>query len=61
VRHVIIMADNDRSGAGERAARSAAQHWLAEGRKVQIVVPGEIGFDINDVLIARTEAHHVAA
>src|SRR5262249_36811557 len=32
VRHVVIVADHDRSGAGERAARAAAQRWLTEGR-----------------------------
>src|SRR5204863_3073551 len=28
---VVILADNDANGAGERAARKAAARWLAEG------------------------------
>jgi putative DNA primase/helicase len=58
VREVIILADNDRSGAGERAARTAAQRWLAEGRNVRLALPPELGTDFNDVLIA--EARDVA-
>ena len=50
VRTVIILADHDRSGAGERAARTAAQRWLAEGRRVRIAMPPEPGTDFNDVL-----------
>jgi hypothetical protein len=53
VRTVIILADHDRSGAGERAARSAAARWLAEGRRVRIAMPPEPGTDIADVLAAR--------
>ena len=30
--HVLICADHDVSGVGERAARDAAVRWLAEGR-----------------------------
>jgi Toprim domain len=29
--HVVICADDDASGTGQRAARDAAQQWLAEG------------------------------
>src|ERR1700730_1402500 len=46
VRHVIILADNDASGAGERAARRAAQRWLAEDRRVQIAMPPETDTDM---------------
>jgi hypothetical protein len=64
VRHVIILADNDASGAGERAARRAAQRWLAEGRRVQIAMPPEAGTDMADVHAQRApipEVGHVAA
>jgi putative DNA primase/helicase len=50
VRQVIILADNDRSGAGERAAYAAADRWLAEGRAVRIALPPEPGTDFNDML-----------
>jgi putative DNA primase/helicase len=66
VRTVIILADHDRNGAGERAARAVAQRWLAEGRRVRIAMPPEPGTDFNDVLVGRaygrvTEACDVAA
>jgi phage/plasmid primase-like uncharacterized protein len=53
VRQVIILADHDSSGAGEHAARVAAQRWLAEGRRVWIAMPPEPGTDFNDVLVGR--------
>jgi putative DNA primase/helicase len=48
---VLILVDHDRSGAGERAARAAAQRWLAEGRRVRLAMPPEPGTDFNDVLL----------
>jgi hypothetical protein len=59
--HVIICADHDASGAGERAARDAAARWLSEGRRVRIAMPPRAGTDIADALLAETaEARHVA-
>ncbi len=54
VRTVIILADNDANGAGERAARAAAERWLAEGRRVRLAMPTEAGSDFNDVLVGRS-------
>jgi putative DNA primase/helicase len=48
---VIIAADHDRNGVGERAARTAALRWLAEGRRVRIAMPPVPGTDWNDVLL----------
>jgi putative DNA primase/helicase len=56
VRTVLILADNDRNGAGQRAAHAAAQRWVSEGRRVQIVLPPEPGTDFNDVLRGRAYA-----
>jgi putative DNA primase/helicase len=56
VRTVIILADNDLSGAGARAAREVAQRWLAEGRRVRIAMPRQPGTDMADVLAGRTYA-----
>jgi putative DNA primase/helicase len=56
VRIVVILADHDRSGTGERAARTAAQRWLAEGRRVRIALPPEPGTDMADVLAGRAYA-----
>jgi hypothetical protein len=53
---VVILADNDINGAGERAARSAAARWFAEGRRVQIAMPPQPGIDFNDVLLGRSYA-----
>ena len=47
VREVIIAADNDEPG--EKAARDAAQRFLAEGRRVKIARPSK-GKDFNDLL-----------
>jgi hypothetical protein len=57
VRTVIILADNDANGAGERAAHAAAERWLAEGRRVQLAMPPEVCTDFNDILTGRA---HVA-
>jgi hypothetical protein len=56
VRAVVILADNDDNGAGQRAARTAAQRWLAKGRRVRIAVPPEPGTDFADVLAGRAYA-----
>jgi putative DNA primase/helicase len=59
---VIILVDNDRSGAGEHAAAAAASRWLSEGRRVKLVLSPEIGTDIADLLTARDpELRYVAA
>ena len=51
VRAVKILADHDASGAGMRAARAAAERWVAEGRRVWIAMPPDNGTDFNDVLL----------
>ena len=61
VRTIIILADHDRSGAGERAARTAAARWLAEGRRVKLAMPPEPGSDFNDVLLGRSTAQTMEA
>jgi putative DNA primase/helicase len=60
--HLIIAADHDASGTGQRAARDGAQRWLAEGRRVRIAMPLERGTDMADLLLAAdlSEARHVA-
>jgi putative DNA primase/helicase len=56
VRMVIILADNDRNGAGERATHARAQRWLREGRRVRIALPPEPGTHMVDVLAGHTFA-----
>jgi hypothetical protein len=60
-RTVVICADHDASGVGERAAHNAARRWLAEGRYVQPVIPRDIGTDMADLLIAGERLDDVAA
>lgn len=63
-RSVVILADNDASGAGQRAAYAAAQRWLAEGRRVRIALPPQPSTDMADVLAGRgsiTDATDAAA
>jgi putative DNA primase/helicase len=66
VRTVIILADHDRSGAGERAAYAAAARLLGEGRRVCIALPPDPGTDFADVLAGsagepNAEVHRDAA
>lgn len=50
VQELIVFADNDRSGTGEKAARTLARRMLAEGRKVKIIKPQIVGTDWADNL-----------
>lgn len=54
--NIIIAADNDRNGRGQRAAHQAAAQWLAEGRCVRIALPPP-GSDFNDVLTGKVLAN----
>jgi hypothetical protein len=54
---VLICADNDHNGAGQRAAEEAAERFLREGRRVRIATPPIPGTDFNDVL--RIELGHL--
>jgi putative DNA primase/helicase len=54
--HIMICADHDTSGVGQRAADDAAARWLAEGRRVRIALPPQPGSDFADVLAADTSA-----
>ena len=59
VRRIIIAADNDVSGVGQRNALAAYDRWVAEGRSVRIRCPPDAGDDFNDVLIKRRgDARH---
>jgi putative DNA primase/helicase len=55
VRSVIIVADRDVSGAGERAARAAKQRWWREQRQVSIWISSHVGTDANDLLLLALE------
>jgi hypothetical protein len=53
VRRIVIAADNDVSGVGQRNALAAYDRWTAEGRQACIKIPPVIGTDFNDLLLAR--------
>ena len=50
VRRVVIAADRDVEGAGQKAAAQLAERLRAEGRRVRIFVPETIGHDFCDEL-----------
>jgi putative DNA primase/helicase len=54
-RLVLICADHDRNGVGQRAASEAAQQFLAEGRRVKLALPPQAGTDFNDMLTGKTK------
>lgn len=54
VRAVVILADNDANGAGERVTLTAALRWFAQGVRVLTSVPPHPGTDWADVLVGRT-------
>jgi putative DNA primase/helicase len=59
--HVVICADHDLSGTGQRAADLAARRFMAEGRRVRVAKPPKGGTDFNDLLrggAANQEACH---
>jgi len=47
---VVICADNDANGVGQRAAKAAAGRFLSERRRVRIALPPTSGLDFNDLL-----------
>jgi putative DNA primase/helicase len=53
VQHIIIAADNDASGTGQRNAMAAYKRWTGEGKSVRIVMPPGTDTDFNTLLMAR--------
>lgn len=50
VRTVIIGADRDKSGTGQRYAHYLEERMISEGRKVQLMLPDTEGMDWADIL-----------
>lgn len=48
---IVLLADHDESGAGIEAARAAAAHLAASGRRVWLAAPPRPGDDFNDLLL----------
>lgn len=50
VKQVLIAADNDNSGTGQRAAIVAARRFIEQGREVHVKLPAAAGTDWLDAL-----------
>jgi phage/plasmid primase-like uncharacterized protein len=53
---LIVLADNDLNGAGQRAAEAVKQRWLMPGCSVAVLMPDEPGSDFNDVILEMRRA-----
>jgi putative DNA primase/helicase len=60
-RMVVIAADNDVNGVGQRNARRAAARFCGEGRHARIFTPPGPGTDWNDVLLGKALANAAKA
>lgn len=47
---VVIAADHDANGVGQKAAEEAGERFIREGRRVKIILPPRVGADWNDML-----------
>lgn len=54
---ILVGVDNDTNGIGEAKAREAARNWVAQGRRVRLLIPAARGNDFNDLLVGH---RHVA-
>jgi phage/plasmid primase-like uncharacterized protein len=61
VREIVICADNDENGAGERTAIEAARRFMREGRRVRVARPPKAAKDFNDVRVAAESEKSSAA
>jgi hypothetical protein len=53
IEQLVIIVDNDVSGAGQDAADECARRWRAAGRVVILRMPKQKGCDLNDVLMRK--------
>jgi putative DNA primase/helicase len=58
VGRLTIMADNDVSETGQRAAAACRDRWAAAGKAVRCATPEVPGQDFNDVLLAELAKQH---
>jgi putative DNA primase/helicase len=58
VGRITILADNDVSETGQRAAAACRARWAAAGKVVRCAMPEESGQDFNDVLLAELAKQH---
>jgi DNA polymerase len=53
VSQLVLLVDNDENGEGQKAAAHCRQVWTAAGRTVAALVPKQVGWDFNDVVLGR--------
>jgi hypothetical protein len=53
VSELILLVDHDRNGAGQNAAMVCERRWRLAGREVLQLMPKEVGWDFNDVIMRR--------
>jgi hypothetical protein len=53
ISQLILLVDNDENGEGQKAAAHCRQVWSAAGRAVAALVPKQVGWDFNDVVLGR--------
>jgi putative DNA primase/helicase len=58
VGRLTILADNDVSETGQRAAAACRDRWAAAGKAVRFALPEDPGQDFNDVLLAELAKQH---
>src|SRR6516162_738253 len=58
VGRLTIMADNDMSETGQRAAAACRDRWASAGKAVVCAMPEQPGQDFNDVLLAELAKHY---
>jgi hypothetical protein len=51
IQKILICADRDKNGIGEKKARQAGIRWVREGRQVRLTQPPDDFKDFNDALI----------
>ncbi len=51
VEYLTVLADADRSGKGQSAARVCAKRWAGAGREVEVLIPDMLGQDFNDLVV----------
>src|SRR5262249_27603477 len=53
VSQLILLVDNDENGEGQKASGHCRQTWIAAGRTVAALVPKQVGWDFNDVVLGK--------
>jgi hypothetical protein len=53
VARLIQLVDNDENNAGQDAAETSRQRWSAQGRAVVPLMPPQVGWDWNDIVLGR--------